>query len=231
MQVLSILAITLKWFSASSWFECLLIAGRNNMESQDAVVASVLLEFLHDAEQKTRAVLLFSQILDEYQAAPNKASWSDMDRFYGAQWAHNLLQSRSESLILMSYDLEVMSLAAVLDSGCNIRPEILRISFLSISSIIWNWLAPREICERQNWKSRALLYNYNKLVFCDSWSFLSNLHSVNQLASQSLWRKFSKSSKQIATVGCGDIVDNHWVRVMKQILARIWTQWWRQKMP
>ena len=46
------------------------------MESPQSVVPSVLFAHLIDPAQKSRVILLFSQIVDSYDAVSNKAAWN-----------------------------------------------------------------------------------------------------------------------------------------------------------
>ena len=50
------------------------IAGQNIMETPESVESSVLFEPLHDPVQKTRAILVFSQIQDMYREVPAEAA-------------------------------------------------------------------------------------------------------------------------------------------------------------
>ena len=53
------------------------VPGWNKMESSEGIATSVQFEPLHNAEQKSRAILLFYQILDEYDTVLVKESWTN----------------------------------------------------------------------------------------------------------------------------------------------------------
>ena len=50
------------------------IAGQNIMETPESVETSVLFEPLYDPVQKTRVILVFSQIRDMYREVPAEAA-------------------------------------------------------------------------------------------------------------------------------------------------------------